>query len=359
MVALIAPNRSYALNPCTVLHIEFISPSPIYTTNTKEVTVAISGTGLEDGSTYSIRVDCGLLLADPKSDFPTFNSSTSTNVVFKLAYNGDLASCQTSGTPPISRSIVFRKGGRVGNAEICSFPDAFTIEKESLSCHLTTNPQVVRPGNSITVTSNDFPTSIKDLMLRYIMNSSYSESRGVARNGETSFSESFVAPSQEGIYSVDLVSFSNQANIICSQQFQVQLNAPPGATMPPQAPDGSQPADRCGGAKDPTACHKCLGTNFENSGSYSWTAIGCIPTQPDLFIKGLLPGVIGMAGGIAFLLMLYGVFTIIMSTGNPEKINQGKEIIVSALVGLIMILFSVFLLKLIGVDILGIPGFKR
>jgi len=61
-----------------------------------------------------------------------------------------------------------------------------------------------------------------------------------------------------------------------------------------------------------------------------------------------------MGSGIAFLLALWGGITIVLAGGNPEKINEGKEVITSAVSGLLFILFSVFLLRFIGVDILGI-----
>jgi len=64
----------------------------------------------------------------------------------------------------------------------------------------------------------------------------------------------------------------------------------------------------------------------------------------------------GLAGGIAFLLIIIGGFQIVMSAGNPEKLNEGKETVTSAIVGLLFIIFAIFLLRLIGVDILGIPG---
>lgn len=106
-------------------------------------------------------------------------------------------------------------------------------------------------------------------------------------------------------------------------------------------------------------CIRCLGNlkdGFrENVGNSSWTALGCISTDPQGFVAWLLEKVIGIAGGIVFLLILYGGFQILTSTGDPEKLTNGKEIIVSAIAGLLMIVFSVLLLKIIGVDILKIP----
>lgn len=89
----------------------------------------------------------------------------------------------------------------------------------------------------------------------------------------------------------------------------------------------------------------------------TWTAIGCIPTDPAEFVKVLLRFGIGIGGGIAFLLILFGGFQMMVSSGNPEKLNEGKELVASAIAGLLMIIFSIFLLRLIGFSILGIPGF--
>jgi hypothetical protein len=89
------------------------------------------------------------------------------------------------------------------------------------------------------------------------------------------------------------------------------------------------------------------------------TALGDIPTEPEKFVRWILSSAILMGGGIAFLLSLWGGVTIILAGGNPEKINEGKEIITSAVSGLLFILFSVFLLRFIGVDVLGIGGFTR
>ena len=88
------------------------------------------------------------------------------------------------------------------------------------------------------------------------------------------------------------------------------------------------------------------------------TAIGCIDyTSTTGLTKSLLTFAIGIGGGIAFLLMIIGSFMVMTSSGNPERQQAGKEMISSAIMGLLLILMSVFILQLIGVKILAIPGF--
>ena len=65
----------------------------------------------------------------------------------------------------------------------------------------------------------------------------------------------------------------------------------------------------------------------------------------------------GIGGIIAFLLIVFGGFQIILSGGSPERVKAGKEMITSAIAGLLLIIFAVFILRLIGYDILNIPGF--
>lgn len=103
------------------------------------------------------------------------------------------------------------------------------------------------------------------------------------------------------------------------------------------------------------------GTNFSPFGKCGGTvidtALGCIDVSGTNFVTKLLSFGIGIAGGIAFLLIIFGGFQILTSAGNPERLNAGKELISSAITGLLLIVFSVFLLKFIGVDLLCVPGF--
>jgi len=90
------------------------------------------------------------------------------------------------------------------------------------------------------------------------------------------------------------------------------------------------------------------------------TALGCISTSVDTtgnsFFGSVIKIAVGLGGGLALLLMLYGVFIVTTSAGIPDKLKEGQEVITSAISGLLFIILSVFLLNLIGINILGIPG---
>lgn len=87
------------------------------------------------------------------------------------------------------------------------------------------------------------------------------------------------------------------------------------------------------------------------------TAIGCVHTTPSDFIGDLLKLILGVSGGIALLLMIFGVFQMMASAGNAETLKAGQERFYSAIIGLLFIIFSILLLQIIGVSILNIPGF--
>jgi len=88
------------------------------------------------------------------------------------------------------------------------------------------------------------------------------------------------------------------------------------------------------------------------------TAVGCISTDitSGEFFTQLITILVGLSGGIALLLILVGIFIITTSTGIPDKITAGKNIITAAVSGLIFIILSVFIMNLIGVKILVLPG---
>jgi hypothetical protein len=86
------------------------------------------------------------------------------------------------------------------------------------------------------------------------------------------------------------------------------------------------------------------------------TALGCIPVRVDQFMTWLLPYIFGIAGGISFLLMVYGFILMSTSGGDPKAVQGARETVTSAITGLLVSIFALFILRLLAVNILHIPG---
>lgn len=88
------------------------------------------------------------------------------------------------------------------------------------------------------------------------------------------------------------------------------------------------------------------------------TAIGCIPVynQNELSAFFLRWG-ISIGGGIALLIAITGGIIIKTSAGDPAKKQLGSQLTTAAFTGLLLLLFSAYILELLGVQILNLPGF--
>lgn len=85
------------------------------------------------------------------------------------------------------------------------------------------------------------------------------------------------------------------------------------------------------------------------------TAIGCLMAgDPKLFVSQLLGWGVGVGGGIAFLLIVYAGFQMTTAAGDPKRVQAARELLVSAISGLLLIVFSIFLLNFIGIKILNL-----
>ena len=86
-----------------------------------------------------------------------------------------------------------------------------------------------------------------------------------------------------------------------------------------------------------------------------YTAIGCLPIADfTQFAQFFISIGISIAGGLSLLLM--GIAGILMKTsaGNPQRLQAGRELLTAAIAGLMLVIFSAFVLRVLGVNILGI-----
>lgn len=85
------------------------------------------------------------------------------------------------------------------------------------------------------------------------------------------------------------------------------------------------------------------------------TAFGCLSIIDTNSVAVSLVN-LGLSFGSLISLIIIGLssFMVMTSQGDPRRLTQGKELMGAAIIGLLMLIFSGFLLKSIGVNILGL-----
>lgn len=83
-----------------------------------------------------------------------------------------------------------------------------------------------------------------------------------------------------------------------------------------------------------------------------WTGIGCTDTTPAGLITGLIRIVYGVMGGVALIMLIYA--GIMYQTGNEANVKKARESIIRTITGLIVLTFSILILRIIGINVLDI-----
>ena len=104
-------------------------------------------------------------------------------------------------------------------------------------------------------------------------------------------------------------------------------------------------------------CAECLTGVYNNDQPGVWTAIGCIPQSAEGIIAAIIKIGMIIAGAIVLIMILIGSFMLSTSQGDPKRTQEAREMITSAIIGLLFIIFSITILQFIGVSVLKIPGF--
>lgn len=112
-------------------------------------------------------------------------------------------------------------------------------------------------------------------------------------------------------------------------------------------------------ASQKDACYACVGRLGEPVTGKSWTVFGCWPAAPAEFAGIILKYAVTAAGVLALFLIIFAGFQMMTAAGDPAKIERGRDLLISAVVGLLIVVFSVVILQVIGVTILEIPGFPK
>ena len=68
---------------------------------------------------------------------------------------------------------------------------------------------------------------------------------------------------------------------------------------------------------------------------------------PQIFIGKIIKAILGVVGSLALLMFIYGGFNIMTAAGTAEKVEKGKNILIWATIGLIIIFTSYALVKFV------------
>lgn len=103
----------------------------------------------------------------------------------------------------------------------------------------------------------------------------------------------------------------------------------------------------------------CAGAGPDSGNPKINTALGCLPIQFSAMVETLLPYFFGITGGISLLLMIYGFILMATSGGDPKAVAGAQETVTSAIKGLLLSIFGIFIVRFILLDVLKIPGVTK
>jgi len=284
----------------------------------------------------------------------SFTVSQQGTIKFKMSDNRvpDVTQLQCLVTGKSAKIEV--KGGEMSGSNniLCTINVPVVDSFTGTGCSISVNPNPPKGGESYSVTVKSIPLNEGFKLYFSVNHGTWVEATALTQDPQTiNTSRTYDDGTKITLAVSNASDFKATAPILCSTEFIVGQQAAPDDTS------GQLTVTDICTFSPGQECDDCVnGVTFPGKPGI-YTPFGCIPANPQGFIENVLRIAIGIAGGIAFLMMLYAGFTMMMSSGNPEKLNSGKEIFVSAVAGLLLIIFSAVILRIIGVDILVIPGF--
>ena len=79
-------------------------------------------------------------------------------------------------------------------------------------------------------------------------------------------------------------------------------------------------------------------------------------TSPEIIIGNVINAVLGIVGSLALLMFIYGGLVWMTSSGNSEKVQKGKNILIWATLGLVVIFASYALVNFVITDVINPSG---
>lgn len=102
-------------------------------------------------------------------------------------------------------------------------------------------------------------------------------------------------------------------------------------------------------------CYQC---STKDSLAGIWTGIGCFPTNVTDLAKTVFNMFSGLLGLFIFYCIISNGLKVMISRDSADAMKKAQEAITSCIVGLLVLVFSVLFLRIVGVDILKLPGWS-
>ena len=96
------------------------------------------------------------------------------------------------------------------------------------------------------------------------------------------------------------------------------------------------------GTADPAGCSVCLTNPLTGKTTYTELTEG-IP----VLLGKIINSVLGIVGSLALVMFIYGGITWMLSGGNQERVTKGKQILIWATIGIIIIFTAYALVKFV------------
>ena len=96
------------------------------------------------------------------------------------------------------------------------------------------------------------------------------------------------------------------------------------------------------GTADPAGCSVCLTNPLTGKTTYTESTEG-IP----VLLGKIINSVLGIVGSLALVMFIYGGITWMLSGGNQERVTKGKQILIWATIGIIIIFTAYALVKFV------------
>lgn len=334
------------------------SPETV-TTNDSIIKLQIKTTGLPDGSQYYLRLNenfIGRFYIYGGNNPEKFTVTGGTIIVPQVSSNGGTDSAvnfeEKTYLVHIQEIVnpVLKRGGKI----FCSMP--FTVKREipPAKCTIELLNTPFTPEREISIKVSGIST-VTTSLLRVILKRDNDQGRQLLSQCFVTtdlVSQIALGKREVGTYYLEVKNSCDPTGIfeqkICDLFFPV---------LPKGSTSGGSPIT-IAPKKPPCELDNTKGTST-NPVYVCNTALGSIEANPIYFVQTIMRFLLGIAGGIAFLLIIYSGFKIIASQGNAEAIQGAKETLTSIIVGLLFMIFSVFILQFIAVTVLALPGFGK